>query len=49
MKYIIAFIYFITIVNVINGAINRDAYSISVAVFDWLIADSLCRKVRDKD
>lgn len=44
MKYIIAFMYFMAIVNAIYGAFTRDAYNVSMAVLDWLIADSLCRK-----
>ena len=43
MKYIIAFIYFMAIVNAIYGAFTRDAFNVSVAILDWLVADSISR------
>ncbi len=47
MKYIIAFMYFMAIVNAICGAIHRDAFNMSVAVLDWLIADNISRGVKE--
>lgn len=49
MKYMIAFMYFMAIVDAICGVIHRDAFNISVAVLEWVVADSISRGVRNDD